>query len=395
MLTPDDFFFHSKEPTEDITLYASGGYHPIILGDIINGQYRVIQKLGFRRSATVWFAQKTDGSEAFVTVKVTTAESNTANEVSILRAVSSPHISTHVDHFTTSGPNGTHSVLVTDVVVPILPILASSRSSQWRKLAAYGLAQAILDLHTKGVVHADLRLGNVGLAFPQLADEDPLDVMQDLVTYDLTIVLPKCAVNQTSSLPAYVVTPCKLAEYYSRIAGKTRPQTKIFDLDSAHKVGTSSRPFRCALEICTPECIFARVIDNVDSPPVEPPADVWALGAAIYEIITGSSLFHGVDMKDLLHYMVAMAESLPSRWRNWYDTLPKSDQPEISSGAAHKWWAERREMARVNCGDDNDANGLINLLRKVFVLDPEERITAEQVVGNPWFADVNTLELPP
>ncbi|KIJ36331.1 hypothetical protein M422DRAFT_782249 [Sphaerobolus stellatus SS14] len=248
--------------------------------------------------------------------------------------------------------------------------------SRWRKSAAYELAQAVVYLHTEGIVHADIRLGNkYRVHHPSACDKDPWD-MQDLATYDLNIVLPICAANQTSSLPAYVVTPCKLAEYYSRIAGKTRPQTKIFDLDSAHKVGTSSRPFRCALEICTPECIFARVIDNVDSPPVEPPADVWALGAAIYEIITGSSLFHGVDMKDLLYYMVAMADSLPSRWRNWYDTLPNQINLKF-----HLEWLI--------------SDGLINLLRKVFVLDPEERITMEQLVGNPWFADVDTLELPP
>ncbi|KIJ22689.1 hypothetical protein M422DRAFT_276846 [Sphaerobolus stellatus SS14] len=240
MLTPDDFYFQSKG-MEDIIRYVPGGYHPIILEDILDGQYRIM----------------TDESEAFVVVKVTTAESDVVHEVSMLRAVSSLHISTILDHFTLSGPNGTHSVLITDVVAPFLSVLSSTRFSRWRKSAAYGLAQAVMDLHTEGIVHADLRLGNVGLTIPQLA----------IKTHG---------------------------------ACKTSRHTTL-----------------------------------------------------------------------TLFYLYV---------------LPTRPRPYLLTSL--------REMARVNCGDDNDADGLISLMRKVFVLDPEERITAEQVVGNPWFADVDTLELP-
>ncbi|KIJ32146.1 hypothetical protein M422DRAFT_53022 [Sphaerobolus stellatus SS14] len=273
MLTPDDFYFYPKAAIEDIIRYSPGGYHRIILGDILNDEYRVIQKSGFGENATTWFTQKTDNSKSFVAVKVTTAERDIFNSF--------------FDHFSLNGPNGTHSVLVTDVVVPTISIL-SSDTSQWRKIAAYGLAKAVVALHSRGIIHAVLRLDNVGLAIPQLAAQDPWDAMQDISLNGLTV--------------AYVVTSCKLAEYYDNIAGKSRPQTKVLDLSNAHKVGTSSRPFRCA-SVYASECIFARVTDKIDNPPIEPPADVWALGAAIFP-------FHGVDMKDLPHYMVAMAESL-------------------------------------------------------------------------------------
>jgi hypothetical protein len=64
--------------TEPITLYFPRGYHPIdILGpfsETESRQYRIMQKLGWGAFSTVWLAQMTDSSQAFVSVKVTTAD---------------------------------------------------------------------------------------------------------------------------------------------------------------------------------------------------------------------------------------------------------------------------------------------------------------------------------
>ena len=60
--------------------------------------------------------------------------------------------------------------------------------------------------------------------------------MQDLGPYNITIIVPKSAINQTPSLPAYVLAPSDLARYYDRIAGKDLPQTKLFDFGSGEPV---------------------------------------------------------------------------------------------------------------------------------------------------------------
>ena len=75
----------------------------------------------------------------------------------------------------------------------------------------------------------DLNIGNFGFAFPQIADQDPYTVTLDLGDHDMIIVLPVSVAHQTPSLPAYVLTPCDLAKYYDKIAGKDVPQTKIID----------------------------------------------------------------------------------------------------------------------------------------------------------------------
>lgn len=66
------------------------------------------------------------------------------------------HALTLLDHFTLHGPNGTHFVLVTEVVVPLLPTLRFKPTPLWRKSVARNLAQALAQLHTKKIVHVGM-----------------------------------------------------------------------------------------------------------------------------------------------------------------------------------------------------------------------------------------------
>jgi serine/threonine protein kinase len=149
--------------TENITRYVSGGYHPIAIGDVLGptpeSGYRIVHKLGYGSYATVWLAQKTNSSNSFVAVKVTTADSYKSLwrecimlETACIGAEGS-HILTLLDHFTLRGPNGIHYVLVMNVVVPLLSLLRFEFTPLWRKSVARDLTQAVAQLHTKRIVH--------------------------------------------------------------------------------------------------------------------------------------------------------------------------------------------------------------------------------------------------
>ncbi|KAL1757694.1 kinase-like domain-containing protein [Schizophyllum commune] len=392
-LEQDDFHFDSMGTTEDMTRYCPGGYHPVAIGNIFhgnNGAYRVMHKLGFGSYATVWLAQKTGASESegFVALKITTSENQGSREAGMLaevartsRGLERSHVLTLLDTFQHRGPNGVHSVLVTDVVVPLLSLNPFKRSSVWRKSAAYGLAQAVAQLHDAGIVHGDLHLGNTGISIPQLSAQDHCDLMQDLSAYELTVVLPVNAAHQTPSLPPYVVAPCDLAAYYDRVAGDAEPETKLFDFGNAHRTGTLPSRFQCAPEACAPEVAFALVVEQIDNPPVELPADVWALGASIYEIFTGSPLFRGVGLGGLPKTMASMSATLPLEWKAWWASAPR---PGSSSDA---WWTERRDRLRGACADDRGADALVDMLKRILVLDPAKRPSAAEIVQDPWFRD--------
>ncbi|GJJ08831.1 hypothetical protein Clacol_003050 [Clathrus columnatus] len=381
-----DFYYNIPETTEGIIRYLPGGYHPAIIGDILGEspqrKYRLMHKLGWVSSATVWLAQTTDETEAFVSVKITTADGDNdaqfLQQIEILQKTtktqpdsSSSHIQTLLDHFKLHGPNGIHTVIVTEVVVPILPLL-SKKPPAWRKAAAYGLVKGMVQLHANRIVHGDWHLGSIGIAMPQLANQDPTDVMLELSPHDATIVLTRTPSDQTSSLPAYLLSPCDLAAYYQMIASQDPPQMKVCDFSSG------------ALETCAPETVFTRVFERIDNPALSPPADIWALG--IYQIITDSALFYNMGMRDLPFHMSRIAGRIPPQWEKWSASLFDYNIAQIDT---EEWWDSHWKTLREGCENDEDTAALVQLLRAVLVLDPKERPTAAQIANDPWFQSVS------
>ncbi|TRM59015.1 kinase-like protein [Schizophyllum amplum] len=395
-LNSGDFHYYSipEGLVEEVTRYEPGGFHPVVIGDIIEGyagHYRIMHKLGFGTYATVWLAQRIDQSRGFVALKITTSGDQGHREADMLdaaaaaaRADSEPsNILTSLDKFQVHGPNGTHAVLVTEVVAPLTSLGFRHQPPRWRKLVAYGLVKALIQLHEAEVVHGDLHLGNVGLAMPQLAEQNPDDVMQDIYHCEITLVLPRNPINQTPSLPPYVLEPCKLGMYYHQIAGSADPQPKLYDFGNARRFGESPSGYNaCAIEACPPEVAYARAVDGIFSPPVEPPADIWALGTAIFELLAAFTPFRGLGSVGLPEYMARMAGHVPAQWSAWWET------ESLSPVCADEWWGENRPYIRRGCANDDDTEAAIRLLKKILLLDPCARPSPEEIIRDPWFQDV-------
>jgi serine/threonine protein kinase len=50
------FKFVSNVVCEWPEAYHIGGYHPVHLGDVLNGRYSVLRKIGYGSFSTVWLA---------------------------------------------------------------------------------------------------------------------------------------------------------------------------------------------------------------------------------------------------------------------------------------------------------------------------------------------------
>ncbi|KAI0369095.1 kinase-like protein [Pilatotrama ljubarskyi] len=402
---PLEFHFDPMGTTEALERYCPGGYHPVVIGDMFDSRpglapperrYRVLNKLGFGSYATVWLARDVR-SDTFVALKITTADSGAqeAREARMLEKLAagetepSRHVLSLLEHFTVDGPNGSHHVLVTDVVLPVLSIPKTSMGPGWRKAAARDLVLGVAHMHRRGVKHGDLHLGNLGCAMPELVSQEEDDVIQDLSPYDLTIVLPRDPSAQTSSLPPYVVPPCDLGRYWERIhSPDTLPDVKILDFGNAREADEPAGDLQCAVEACAPEVAFARVAQGASSPEWGPPSDVWAVGATIYELVAGSSLFYGVGLAEgLLGRMATLAEAVPPQWQPYWHSRPRLRQADISAQAAEREWERRRAILRKGCADDADADRLVQLLRRMLVLEPEKRPRIEDVLRDRWFQD--------
>ncbi|CAL1606071.1 unnamed protein product [Knipowitschia caucasica] len=124
---PEEILGSDDEEQEDPNDYCKGGYHHVKVGDLYNGKYHVIRKLGWGHFSTVWLAWDIQ-VKRFVAMKVVkSAEQYTetaVDEIKLLRSVrnSDPDdpnrdkVVQLLDDFKISGVNGTHVCMVFEVL---------------------------------------------------------------------------------------------------------------------------------------------------------------------------------------------------------------------------------------------------------------------------------------
>lgn len=174
---PQPRFIPSRlEEVEHVEDYQPGGLHPISIGETFaKGRYRVIHKLGFGGSSTIWMARDNlqDSPQGrIVTLKAMRADASfkATDKLpewfipSILHATLAPscYLQTVDDHFVVQGPNGSHRFLVYPFAGPSILSMSDcpGRVSGSRRLrgdlarrVAKQTAAAILHMHRAGVVH--------------------------------------------------------------------------------------------------------------------------------------------------------------------------------------------------------------------------------------------------
>lgn len=148
---------------ETLEEYQPGGYHPVMIGDVLHNRYRIVDKLGHGGYSTVWLARDT-ALKRYIALKVNTADAH-PREATVLGALSKPSSSppTHgrslipvvFDEFEIQGPNGTHACYTT------APAQCNVREISFSRLfpldvaraLCYGLTQAVAYTHSHGYVH--------------------------------------------------------------------------------------------------------------------------------------------------------------------------------------------------------------------------------------------------
>uniref|UniRef100_F6Q5J2 non-specific serine/threonine protein kinase n=1 Tax=Ornithorhynchus anatinus TaxID=9258 RepID=F6Q5J2_ORNAN len=115
------------EEQEDPTDYCRGGYYPVKIGDLFNGRYHVVRKLGWGHFSTVWLCWDIQ-RKRFVALKVVKSAvhytETAVDEIKLLKCVrdsdpSDPqreNIVQLIDDFKISGVNGVHVCMVLEVL---------------------------------------------------------------------------------------------------------------------------------------------------------------------------------------------------------------------------------------------------------------------------------------
>ncbi|XP_055039972.2 SRSF protein kinase 1b isoform X2 [Misgurnus anguillicaudatus] len=166
------------EEQEDPNDYCKGGYHHVKIGDLFNGRYHVIRKLGWGHFSTVWLAWDIQGKR-FVAMKVVkSAEHYTEtalDEIKLLRAVrntdqndpSREKVVQLLDDFKISGMNGSHVCMVFEVLGHhLLKWIIKSNYQGLPLPCVKSIIRQVLQgldyLHTKcKIIHTDIKPENI------------------------------------------------------------------------------------------------------------------------------------------------------------------------------------------------------------------------------------------
>jgi serine/threonine protein kinase len=163
------------------------GYHPISVGDTFaSGHFRVLHKLGFGGSSTVWLARdQREGGDwgRIVTLKAMRADDSSSKDpreipemvLSQKLRPSLPHceavdFQTVDHHFSVQGPNGSHLFLVFSLAGPSILAMSNSprRTACSRRLhadlakkVAKQTATMIHHMHCAGIVHGGKQVSSL------------------------------------------------------------------------------------------------------------------------------------------------------------------------------------------------------------------------------------------
>jgi hypothetical protein len=79
--------YHWINGVERLELYRPGGYHPVLIDDLLHDRYRIVEKLGFGGYSTIWLARD-EVDKRYVAVKIgISSPSLPRRELQILRAL--------------------------------------------------------------------------------------------------------------------------------------------------------------------------------------------------------------------------------------------------------------------------------------------------------------------
>ncbi|XP_029974468.1 SRSF protein kinase 1a isoform X1 [Salarias fasciatus] len=175
---PEEILGSDDEEQEDPNDYCKGGYHHVKVGDLYNGKYHVIRKLGWGHFSTVWLAWDIQ-VKRFVAMKVVkSAEHYTetaVDEIKLLRSVrnSDPDdpkremVVQLLDDFKISGVNGTHVCMVFEVLGHhLLKWIIKSNYQGLPLPCVKSIIRQVLQgldyLHTKcQIIHTDVKPENI------------------------------------------------------------------------------------------------------------------------------------------------------------------------------------------------------------------------------------------
>ncbi|KAG2368898.1 kinase-like domain-containing protein [Suillus spraguei] len=399
---PPFYFLGFQKDVEEIDGYKPGGYHPVHLGDTFpsrdNPRYRVLHKLGFGSMATVWLA-KDAVANRWVMLKIVIADLSSNNrETTILQWLSTrprdhpgaKHIVQSHDSFQIQGPNGTHQVLVMDVLGSLYSLILQDTFHQHWSSVCRQVMLGLAYLHQEAVVHGNIHFGNIGFQIPGIDQYTEVKMYRLIREPKLISVIPHYHSVPSGSLPKYLVATPETAHFMPEVFAeilKDKLTVEIIDFGNASRL-PNERPLEhpdMPRIIRPPEVTFYKLSDGQVKDEWGLPSDVWSMACTIFEIAFSGVMFIGGSDDDntLIHETMKLVGPLPEPWKPYWNSKRFEDSDGNFMIDPDATWKERCPAEQ---NDGNSAVTVVDLLRDMLRWKPMARPTAADLLRHPWFA---------
>ncbi|KAF2850918.1 protein kinase [Plenodomus tracheiphilus IPT5] len=408
---------------ERLELYEPGGYHPVMVDDLLLNRYRIVDKLGFGGYSTIWLARD-EKFKRYVAVKIGISNpSIPRRETEILRILTDSRSSSQtglddnacatlpsiLDTFDVCGPNGTHTCYTLTPAQGSLKEASFSRlfPIQVARALAAKLAIAVGLVHSRGFVHGDIHLRNVLVKLPSTFNE--LSIAEFREKYGKPDTVPITRVDGsslTSNVPAQAVLPLYLGKKAQDFTLADAHGLILSDFGEAFSPATEQRLGRhCNIPLAkrAPEALFQ------PNDTLAYPSDIWSLGTAIWEILGMKFIFSEAETQDEIvaqQIDVLGSGGFPESWRmQWERGTSNKDGGDVYAttdiiprqpvGERETWptldtafeefvQKYRRKRDGVGVFGEEETRAILELMRGMLRFRPEERLTVEQVLMSEW-----------
>ncbi|KAG5791194.1 hypothetical protein H9Q69_009742 [Fusarium xylarioides] len=327
-----------------------------------------VDKLGHGGYSTIWLARDQELNK-YVAIKVGTAD-QVSKESDILlklaenraKEFSGSLITPVLDQFTVSGPNGTHSCIVTaparcsiaesiktSTYISFQPDVARALSAQ--------LIMATAFVHRAGFVHGVTR-----------TDGQPVT---------------------SSSVPKNVYTPNWLGKPSDEVL---LPEARLWlaDFGTAFNPSQETRLLSYThLQNRPPGAVFD------STKPLSFSSDIWSLGLMVWECMGSGPFMSGFlwDEDEVIADQVDALGPLPHEWwEKWETRTSLFTEDGQRKGGVETWPLQKRfdltirREKKTEKLDVEESRAFLDMIKGMLRFRPEERMTADQVLRSEWMS---------
>ncbi|KAF5027107.1 hypothetical protein F66182_819 [Fusarium sp. NRRL 66182] len=404
--SPSPIYEHIDD-VERLDYYRPQGYYPIQIDDNLHNRYRVVHKLGYGASSTIWLARDRALSR-YVAVKVGTADSD-QKEVEILSRLRDEKpwrdfLPPILDRFSVHSPNGNHPCFVT---TPARCSLADTKEASGSRLFQLPVARslsaqlvmAVAYIHKQGLVHGDLHMGNILLRLPSTLDQlSEEELYNKFDPPDPEPVRRADGKPLPPGVPQHVFPPIWLG-HASEKALLSESKILLSDFGTAFWPAKESRlQSYTPLEIRPPEARFE------PTAPLSFPSDIWSLACTLWAIVGQRSFLDSflLGQDDATCDQVDALGPLPPEWWEKWEARSKSfTEDGRPKEGRYPWsWDQRfqdsiqqpRSDKGMEILDEEEKKAFCEMMRWMLAFRPCDRPTAQQVLEAAWMRDYASPE---